>query len=564
MPTDKSPAPLLPTTLPVSPDFPVTWEQPEDVQLFWTFDPTLPDAMPPLAYAYVRDSLQGFNTAAAAYALPIRLETRSINSYLYQAIAPIAAPPEVVQALNTRSEAQLERAVADLADRWTSDWLPEVQAHLAHWRAVDLHGMPLPALRMHLDDTFARSRRVFEIHFLLVFPIFLAISQFEELYTELFPDDGAFEAYRLLLGFDNKTLEADRALWLLSQRARAMPEVRELLATYPPADLPATLEQSPAGRAFLAELRAYLATYGQRSNQCLLSAPTWGEDPAPVFANLQHYIDQPDREPQAEFAELAADRDRRVAAARAQLNGYPRPIVTQFEQFLAAAQTATMLSEEHAYWIDYGTMNEVRRVILECARRLVAAAVIAQPGDVFFLTPEELRENLTATPGPDLRPLVQERTAVLEHDRSLLPEPALGTEPSEPAADDPLSRALGKFVGTPPQPATDPTIIWGNAGAPGVVRGRACVVRTLAEGVRVQPGDVLVAPATLPPWTPLFATAVAIVTDAGGILSHCAIVAREYGIPAVVGTGRATTLIRDGQLVEVDGTRGVVRLDPDR
>ena len=76
----------------------------------------------------------------------------------------------------------------------------------------------------------------------------------------------------------------------------------------------------------------------------------------------------------------------------------------------------------------------------------------------------------------------------------------------------------------------------------------------------MRPGDVLVAPATLPPWTPLFATVVAVVTDAGGILSHCAVVAREYRIPAVVGTGSATTTIRDGQLVEVDGTAGVVRI----
>ncbi len=75
---------------------------------------------------------------------------------------------------------------------------------------------------------------------------------------------------------------------------------------------------------------------------------------------------------------------------------------------------------------------------------------------------------------------------------------------------------------------------------------------------------MLVAPATLPPWTPLFATVAAVVTDAGGILSHCAVVAREYGIPAVVGTGSATTTIRDGQMVEVDGTRGVVRLSPVR
>ena len=86
------------------------------------------------------------------------------------------------------------------------------------------------------------------------------------------------------------------------------------------------------------------------------------------------------------------------------------------------------------------------------------------------------------------------------------------------------------------------------------------MIRSLAEAGRLRPGDVLVAETTAPPWTPLFATAVAIVTDTGGVLSHCAVVAREYGIPAVVGTGSATSVIQEGQLVEVDGDAGIVRL----
>jgi pyruvate,water dikinase len=93
-----------------------------------------------------------------------------------------------------------------------------------------------------------------------------------------------------------------------------------------------------------------------------------------------------------------------------------------------------------------------------------------------------------------------------------------------------------------------------------VVRGPAKVVRSLAEAAKLRPGDVLVAETTAPPWTPLFATAAAIVTDTGGVLSHCAVVAREYHIPAVVGTGKATARLRDGQIVEVDGGAGVVRV----
>ena len=92
------------------------------------------------------------------------------------------------------------------------------------------------------------------------------------------------------------------------------------------------------------------------------------------------------------------------------------------------------------------------------------------------------------------------------------------------------------------------------------MRGPARVIRTLAEATKLQPGDILVAETTAPPWTPLFATAAAVVTDTGGILSHCAVVAREYAIPAVVGVGIATDQIVDGQLLEVDGTAGIVRM----
>ncbi|MDQ3547566.1 MAG: PEP-utilizing enzyme, partial [Chloroflexota bacterium] len=108
-----------------------------------------------------------------------------------------------------------------------------------------------------------------------------------------------------------------------------------------------------------------------------------------------------------------------------------------------------------------------------------------------------------------------------------------------------------------------PLVLNGAAGSPGVVQGTARVVRSLADAGRIGPGDILVAPTTAPPWTPLFATVAAVVTDTGGVLSHCAVVAREYRIPAVVGTGTATTAIQDGQLIEVDGDRGIVRIVQD-
>src|SRR5205823_9814002 len=125
---------------------------------------------------------------------------------------------------------------------------------------------------------------------------------------------------------------------------------------------------------------------------------------------------------------------------------------------------------------------------------------------------------------------------------------------------DPIARAVGRLFGGRPPEAPDATTITGLAGSAGVARGVARVIHSLGEAERLQSGEVLVTETTAPPWTPLFARAAAIITDAGGILSHCAVVAREYGVPAVVGTKLGTSSIRDGQQVEVDGSNGTVRI----
>jgi pyruvate,water dikinase len=125
---------------------------------------------------------------------------------------------------------------------------------------------------------------------------------------------------------------------------------------------------------------------------------------------------------------------------------------------------------------------------------------------------------------------------------------------------NPIQRALGKLFGGPPPEGSTATELRGHPGSAGTVRGVARVMKTIDDAEQLVAGDILVADATAPPWTPLFAIAAGVVTDTGGILSHCAVVAREYGIPAVVGCGDATKRLRDGQIIEVDGNAGVVRV----
>jgi pyruvate,water dikinase len=120
---------------------------------------------------------------------------------------------------------------------------------------------------------------------------------------------------------------------------------------------------------------------------------------------------------------------------------------------------------------------------------------------------------------------------------------------------------LSKFFGAPPEKHPDPRVINGNAASAGTIAGTARVILSLDDAERLNRGEILVCPATMPPWTPLFAVASAVVTDHGGVLSHTAIVAREYQIPAVVGTKVGTSLIKDGSTITVDGTAGTVRME---
>ena len=548
--------------IPAPPGFPVVWEHPNDEQRFWSQDRMhFPEPITLLDHSMMRAVYgHGFNGAAEHYGLPIRAHTRRIGAYHYSSMAP-HLPPEQMEAQGKIAEERITPAVAGLQELWDRAWLPEILEHIAALRAFDLAGASVPELAAHLDETEERMGRLWEIHFLLAFPMLLGLSLFDDFYRDLFGDEDAFQAYRLLQGFENKTLESNQQMWALSRTAVADPTVRQAFETLAVGEILPALQASGPGRAFLAELRAFLDEYGHRGDTWGLRPPGWIEDPTSVIRNLKDYVAQPDRDLAAERTALIEERERVLAETRARLAGYPRPVVGQFEGLLKSAQFANVLSEEHGFWIDFTSTYEVRLVFLELGTRFTAAGVLDDPDGVFFLTIDEIRATAEALPSLDRRALVAERRAEIDRAAAITPPPVLGTPPSGPPPQDPIGRAIVKmFGGGPPPPSDVPTELRGSAGSPGKVSGTARVVRSLDEADRLRPGDILVAEFTAPPWTPLFATVSAVVTDAGGILSHCAVVAREYGIPAVVGTGRATATIRDGQQVEVDGNAGLVRL----
>ena len=318
------------------------------------------------------------------------------------------------------------------------------------------------------------------------------------------------------------------------------------------------LVASDDGQAFAKQLDSFLNSHGKRTSDWGIYHGSWIENPSPVMVSLKDYIEQ-EADPDADPKERAADRDDAIAAVRERLQGYPSKVRDEFERLLKASATAVVLSEDHGYWIDFQSTYRVRRVVMEIGGRLAEAGTLATAGDVFFLRTDEIAPALSTSPAPDHKGLVEARKKEMELFGSVKPPLFMGTDYGPPPPDL-LSTALGKFFGAPAEQSDEANTVTGNAGSPGKFRGTARVVRSLDDAQRLGVGEILVAETTSPSWTPLFATAAGIVTDTGGILSHCAVVAREYGIPAVVGTGVATSTIRDGQTIEVDGDAGRVHL----
>ncbi len=532
-------------------DCPVTWTCVDDEQLAWSHDPVhWPDPMPPLAFSIVGEAhAQGLLAAATAYDLPV-LDVRvgRVNTYRYQATIPPASTHEEAAAREKRSRAKLRATIARLGQLWTDEWLPEIERHLAYWESFDLRGAPTSTLLAHFDETLVRATRMWEIHFLLHYPMHRAIKQFATLYRELFGGT-ELDPYRLLQGFDNRTLQMGRGLWDLSRRALAAHPVLETIQRYAAADALTVLARSEEGRSFLAELAAYLEEYGCRREKLSLEHTSWYEDPTPVIQTLKTYMARPHGDPHAELDALARTRELSLSGARESLRDYPRPVVDEFERRLKVAQGAAVLMEDHNYWIDFRGLHQVRLVFLEFGRRLVAAGALETERDVFCLTLDELRQT-GVNHWLDWREVVTERCAEMDRFRGISPPPSLGQQ----ASDSPCTSSDGPFIAT-----TEPGVLRGSPGSSGLARGPARVVRSLGEAAKLQPGDVLVARTASSAWTPLFATAAAVVIETGGILCHCAVVAREYAVPAVLGARMVTELIEDGQLVEVDGDSGTVR-----
>ncbi|MDQ0076411.1 PEP/pyruvate-binding domain-containing protein [Arthrobacter oryzae] len=352
---------------------------------------------------------------------------------------------------------------------------------------------------------------------------------------------------------NNVTTEMDLALWQLATDIRAHAGAAaafeessppELAARYRAGELPAVVQSGLAG---------FLARYGHRAvAEIDLGMPRWSDDPGHVLGVLANYLklDDPALAPDRQFANAAREAEARIEQLTAAAGSRGGPAARLRARLVRGALKRTRLfaglRELPKYHIVEG-LASVRLQLSAVGAELAAAGRIAEADDIFFLDFTEAHRGLA---GSSLHGLVAERREAYaaELGRRRIPRVLLsdGTEPEA------LQARGGNAAGAWPA-----GVLSGTPASAGTVTAKARVILD-PHGARLEPGEILVAPSTDPGWTPLFLTAGGLVMEMGGPNSHGAVVAREYGIPAVVGVPDATSAISTGQVITLDGGAGTV------
>ena len=389
---------------------------------------------------------------------------------------------------------------------------------------------------------------------------------FAGFYDRLVARKGEPPAVTFLLGLDSEPILAERSLFDLARWSQAQPGLAASLAETPTRSIVDYLSDSASPPptpdtewpAWRERFHAHLERYGAMLYDMDFARAVPADDPSPLIDALRFYLAGAVGDPGARQAKLTAAREEAIGRIRGRLTWGARRRI--FDRLLGWTHSALPMREAVQADIGLGWPT-LRRLLRELGRRAVDAGVLVEPDDVFWITAEEADEIAAALDGGKeaLTPRVesvQQRKALWRGRAQVTPPVAL------PVGKKFFGFNLARFMPAAVEVA-EGDVIKGLGAQAGTVTARARVLQGPEDFGKMQPGEVLVAAITTPAWTPLFALASAIVTDVGGVLSHSSIVAREYDIPAVLGTGVATTRIQDGQMLRVDGSAGTVEVVDD-
>lgn len=518
----------------------------------------------------------GVTISAETGSLIDRVRFIEIGGWVYVQVVPFGArpgaptPPDWLLPILLRVVPSVRRRLADAQKSLDADWSGrqidtwyhrrgELADRLDALRHLDLTALDDGELDARVRSALALAHDCLDLHFRLHGAMAHSLRSFTTTCRALLGWDDE-HSLAMLSGTSKASTEAGRALIDLARVAAGSAQVRRLLADAP------TDQVLAADPEFAAAFAEYVDRFCFRALTYDLSDPTLIERPELVLNLVRDQLALTGR-PEIEPGDGAGA----IAEARQALADAPSADRDRFEQALALARRVYPVREDNAYLTVCAPFALMRRFALEFGRRLTRSGAIAELEDVFLLHLDEARTALVdRTPRLDLvAPRRARRDEVIAHPGppqygpDPAPIPALHRLPG-PArimTEDGLWLIdLITTVPARPGPAGATATIKGTAAARGTARGPVRIVNDESEFDKLQAGDVLVCECTSPAWSIVFPSLSAVVTNSGGILSHPAIVAREFGIPAVVATGDATSRLRDGQQVVVDGTAGIVRV----
>jgi pyruvate,water dikinase len=546
-----------------------------------------PRPLTPLGASIFLDALNdSFHKVFAEFGLLLEsMDYRLIGGYVYNAIKPLGGggagtlPPTPVLWLALRTAPLFRRRIAvckrairgrldrQLIERWYDEWRPQIETAIVHRRAVDLTAFGDDQLGAYYEDLFGWWQFTAEVHFLLAgangYPIArLAFFCRDQLgYDDL-------QSMRFFSGLSGMSSEPSMALARLADRVRRDPAARDAVLAAAPERAGEALRNASSELATAFD--EYVHAYGLRALRYEVVEPTLAEQPAILGQLLQDQLRQP-----VDFAtrQQHLEEDRANARHVVMQRLHDPRLRARFEELLADAERAYPVREDNEFFTISVPLALLRLASLEAGRRLAAAGKLQSADDVFFLDRQEVIDGLRHRVG-HLGDRIDARRQAFFEAEAWTPPPTYGEEPPIPPlgvlpreAREAMEIMLyvRDKVFEPEQSYVysdgSSRELHGRGAARGTYSGWARIITDEQQFGKLRPGDVLVCPITSPVWSVLFGKVGALVTDSGGVLSHPAIIAGEYGIPAVVATGNATSIIQDGQRVTVDGDAGVVYLE---
>lgn len=543
--------------------FPIHWERPEDELHGW-FQDVMHNPLPltPLNATLFQPAFsEGASRAFARLSLPVDgLRSTVQNGYVFLAPTPVIDTPEALEARFAEGQRITMEIGPTVLQDWRETFEPQVLERCARILAFDYEGSTAGQIARFIDEMRTDLVDVWDIHMRVNIPPMNAVFGLEELIGSVLGQEGVVQSRLLLQGFDNKSVEMGRALWAMSRWIRSDDALKHAVLAARVRGGIVELGETTHAAELHQRLTEFLDVYGWRSDSFFeIGHASWHEDPSTPLTQLKRFVDMDDAsDPFASHARQAAARDGLASEIEARL---PEDVRPAFRMLLPLAQQYIPIAEDHNFTIDQKFTAVFRYGVLRLGRKLAAAGILGDAEDVFYLEYDEIRAIADGRTGGDLATAVRNRRREHGKQASLSAPPFIGAPPPEDAPPNPL---LEKFFGLGLVPSADAHVVTGYPSSSGVVTGEAKVVLTLDQADKIKPGDVLVCRMTMPAWTPLFGVAAAVVADSGGPLSHCAIVAREYGIPCVAGTRNGTVTIKDGMRVRVDGSTGIVEILSDR